>query len=252
MKANHQIGGRSFSFGPFLKCPHPEMVEAVALAGFDFAVADMEHTPIGQRDLYPLVLASERRGMDLVVRIPMKLEMYFKWCLDLNVAYIQVPFVQSREDALEATRLSYFSPAGERGLCRFVRAAEFSARDRNDYLSGANQRTKLILQIEGREGMERIDEILEVDGIDTLFIGPYDLSQSLGRPGQIWDPAVVDAMKGIIATCQAKGVRVGTFTDTPEGVAFWAAAGVQMIQYGSDLHLMMKGASALRAEMTKA
>ena len=86
--------------GVFVKCPHPEMIEAIALAGFNFAVIDMEHTPLGPRDLYPLVLAAERRGLSLVVRIPQKLDAYFKWCRDLNIAQIQVPHIETGTAAL--------------------------------------------------------------------------------------------------------------------------------------------------------
>ncbi|MEO8502781.1 MAG: aldolase/citrate lyase family protein [Acidobacteriota bacterium] len=249
MRTSLELAGRRFSLGPFLKCPHPEMVEACGLAGFDFAVADMEHTPLSPRDLYPLVLAAERRALELVVRVPANEESYIKWCLDLGVRYIQVPFVQCREDAEKAMSHGYFGPAGERGLCRFVRSADFSAEDRAAYLPRANAQTKMILQVEGVRGVENIDEILAVPGIDTLFIGPYDLSQSLGKPGQIWDDEVVAMMRRIVRACDAAGVKAGTFTDTPEGIRFWMTQGVQLIEYASDLNLFMGAVTALKQQV---
>jgi len=73
------------NLGPFVKCPQPQMIEAIALAGFDFAVIDMEHTPIGQKDLYILKLAAEARNLDLIVRIPINSEEYLKWSLEKNI-----------------------------------------------------------------------------------------------------------------------------------------------------------------------
>lgn len=238
----------SGELGVFVKCPHPEMIEAIGLAGFDFAVVDMEHTPLGPRDLYPLVLAAERRGLSLVVRIPQKLDAYFKWCRDLNVARIQVPHVETVQDALYAIRHSYFSPAGERGLCRFVRAADFSAMPKEHYLRQSNAGNRLVLQIEGQRALENLPEILDVLPPEaSIFIGPYDLSQSLGKPGQIWDPEVVAAMVGIIDQCRPKGIKVGTFTDTPEGLAFWSQRGLDFLEYASDLHLFIATSQALVA-----
>lgn len=228
--------------GPFIKCPHPEMIESCGIAGFDFAVVDMEHTPLSPRDLYSLVLAAECRELDLVVRIPANSEEYFKWCLDLGVKSIQVPHVQSAADVRYAIQNSYFCPRGERGVCRFVRSADFSGLERQEYFAKANEQTQLILQVEGKVGLENIQEILEAGPFHILFIGSYDLSQSLGKPGQIWDPEVVSAIQSIISDCSKRAVRVGTFTDSPEGIKFWIDAGVHMIQYTSDLHLFMQGA----------
>jgi 4-hydroxy-2-oxoheptanedioate aldolase len=238
--------------GVFVKCPHAEMIEAIGLAGFDFAVVDMEHTPLGPRDLYPLVLAAERRQLSLVVRIPCKREEYFKWCRDLDIAAIQVPHIETKEDALRAVESSYFAPRGERGLCRFVRAAGFSAIPKEKYLREANARNRLILQIEGQRGIENLPQILEVTPPEaSIFIGPYDLSQSLGKPGQIWDSEVIEAMDRIVALCRDRGIGVGTFTDTLAGISHWANRGVSFVEYASDLHLFLQGAAAvLKTERT--
>lgn len=235
-----QIDGFNFELGVFVKCPHPEIIETLALSGLDFAVVDMEHTPLGPRDLYPLVLAAEARGFNLVVRIPRNEDAYFKWCRDLNIKRIQVPQVESAAEARHAVRHTYFAPLGERGLCRFVRAANFSATPKETYLAQANAENALILQIEGKEGLANLPEILSVlPAGASLFIGPYDLSQSLGKPGQIWDDEVISAMEKIISECSQRNVKVGTFTDTPKGIAFWARKGVSYIEYASDLNLLL-------------
>jgi 4-hydroxy-2-oxoheptanedioate aldolase len=210
----------------------------------------MEHTPLSPRDLYPLVLAAERRQLKIVVRIPQKDEAYFKWCRDLNVSSIQVPHVATKEDALNAIKFSCFYPIGERGLCRFVRAADFSSKDKNDYLNEANSNNQLIFQIEGKNAIQNIPEIVGVMNPSTsLFLGPYDLSQSLGKPGQIWDNAVVEEMLSVIHICKQKRIRVGSFTDSLEGVKFWKDKGLDFIQFASDLNLFLKSAQELRSSV---
>ena len=221
MKAHFKYLNHKFSLGPFIKCPHTEMVETLALAGFDFAVVDMEHVFTTMHSIDRLKLAAEARQFDLIVRIPANEEEYFKWVLDLGYEYVQVPFVQSKECVLKAIQHSHFFPKGERGLCRFVRAAHFSTMDRQNYLTGSNTRTKLILQIEGENGVKNLDEILAAGDFYAIFIGPYDLSQSLGIPGQIWDSKVTALMNEIIKKCQSRGIKVGTFTDTQKGVEYW-------------------------------
>lgn len=234
--------------GVFVKCPHPEMIEAIGISGLDFAVVDMEHTPLGPRDLYPLVLAAERHQLSLIVRVPQKIDAYFKWCRDLNIARIQVPHVETQEDALYAIKHSYFAPIGERGLCRFVRAAEFSGIPKDDYLAQANATNCLILQIEGKRAIGNVPAIVDVlPAGASIFIGPYDLSQSMGKPGQIWDTEVVDAMENIIALCHAKNIGVGTFTDTLEGIEFWSKKGLAFLEYASDLNLFINAAKSVIA-----
>ena len=240
---------KTVRLGPFMKLARPEMIEAVALAGFDFALVDMEHGPIGQSELYAVVMAAERRNLPLIVRVPVREEPYIKWCLDLGVRHIQVPSVETAEDVAFCIRNSYFSPLGMRGLCRFTRAADFGAKPRDVYLSEANEKTQLILQVEGQRGAANLPEILGAAPKGSiLFIGPYDLSQSLGKPGQIWDPEVVGQIESIVAKCTAKDVGVGIFADSPEGVAFWAKRGIGLIEYGSDLNIFMAGAAWLRRE----
>jgi len=236
--------------GLFVKCPQPEIIEAIGISGFDFAVIDMEHTPLSPRDLYTLVLAAESRNLKTVVRIPQKTESYIKWCRDLNVTAIQIPHVETQEDALYAMKHSEFSPLGERGLCRFVRAADFSNIEKAVYIEQANATNKLILQIEGTRALPNLSSILEVLTPNvSIFIGPYDLSQSLGKPGQIWDDEVVKAMENIVERCCDKNIQVGTFTDTRDGIQFWKRRGLSFIEYASDLHLFINAAKQVVSDL---
>ena len=230
----------------FVKCPHPEMIEAISLAGFDMAVVDMEHTPLGVRDIYPLVLAAKARELDLVVRLPAIREEYFKWMLDLGVGYIQIPHVTCAADVLKSVEMSFYSPLGDRGLCRFVRAADFSSTPSTEYISRANSSTRLIFQVEGISGVNNIESIVSsIPQGSMLFIGPYDLSQSVGKPGNIWDQEVIGLMDSVLNVANAHDVPVGTFTDTLEGVTFWRNKGLAFIEYASDLNIFIDGGKSI-------
>ncbi|MBK8727239.1 MAG: aldolase [Holophagaceae bacterium] len=239
LDAREWLQARPHRVGPFLRIPRAELVEMAGLAGFDFAILDLEHGPITPAEAYPMILAAERRGLRLLARIPALHESWFKWLQDLGIGGIQVPHVKTREDAERAVAFSLFAPGGDRGLCRFVRAAEFSNLPKEDYVAQANSGRLLVLQIEGREGLENLDAITDVPGIDVVFIGPYDLSQSLGLIGQIWHEKVVQAVESSVGLCRSKGLEAGVFTDTPEGLAHWKKQGVRYIAYRVETEILL-------------
>jgi 4-hydroxy-2-oxoheptanedioate aldolase len=135
-----------------------------------------------------------------------------------------------------------FYPDGAHGVCWFVRAADYSAKDRFKYFTDANK-SVVILQIEGERGIANIDEILTVKGIDVVFIGPYDLSQFLGLTGQVRHPSVEEKMFEIVRKCVQKGMVVGTFTDTPEDAEKWQSFGVKYISYSVDVGIFYNALS---------
>jgi len=234
------LSEKTYFLGPFVRIPRPEIVEILAFSGFDFVVVDLEHGGNIMPDkLYPLLLAAEKNNIKLIVRTPGVKEEYCKWLLDLGVDGLQIPHIKTAEDARNAVSFSRFAPVGERGLCRFVRAAEFSNLSKETYLSSANTQSGIILQIEGKEGLKNIREIVKVPGIDMIYIGPYDMSQSLGLIGQIWHEDVVAAIREIVAVCKEAGIFTGIFTDTPEGIRKWKELGITYINYRIDVELFL-------------
>lgn len=233
----------------FVKCPYPEMIEAISFSGFDACILDMEHTPISQKDLYTLILAAERRDLMPIVRVPSQDEQYIKWALDLGVESIQIPHISGPEDIKKIQNFSYFKPIGDRGLCRFVRSAEFSNLNATEYIKKANSSTKIIYQIEGLNAINQISEIIDAIEIpSTIFLGPYDLSQAVDRPGEIWHEDVVNLMTKVIHDCRSNNIEVGTFTDTKDGINFWKEKGLSLVEYGSDLNLLIDASKKLLSE----
>jgi 4-hydroxy-2-oxoheptanedioate aldolase len=244
---NGLLEGETF-LGTFMKTGDPAFVESAARGGMDFVILDMEHGPASYETVGNLIRAAEASGVVPIVRTADRSESAISHVLDLGAAGVQVPQIGTEEDARDVVRAARFFPDGERGVCRFVRAADYSAVSGPEYFRKANE-ALIIIHLEGREAIQNLDTILEVDGIDVLFIGPYDLSQSLGLPGQVDAPGVVDAMRSIVERARARNRVVGTFTDTFEQARVWRAAGVQYLSYSVDVGLFVDACRRVRGRV---
>ncbi len=220
--------------GPFMKTCDPAFVEASGYAGFDFAILDMEHGPASLKMMENNVRAAQISGLLPVIRVRDKDPETISQALDIGAAGIQIPQIRNASEVREVVSSARFYPHGERGVCRFVRAAHYSSMERNEYFAAANQML-LILQLEGEEAISNIDEIISENGYDVLFVGPYDLSQSLGVPGDVTNPIVVDAISGIVEKARSHGKVVGLFVDRIDTALFWKSKGVQYLSYSVDV-----------------
>ena len=125
-------------------------------------------------------------------------------------------------------------------MCRFVRAAHYSSTSGSDYFKNAND-SLIIIQIEGKEGVNNLDSIIKQGGFDILFIGPYDLSQSLGIPGQVEHPLVENTIRDIVRKCSEKNIIVGNFNDSVEIAKKWISFGIKYISYSVDVGIFYEG-----------
>jgi 4-hydroxy-2-oxoheptanedioate aldolase len=231
--------------GVFSKTTDSAFVEVMGLAGMDFVILDMEHGPIGFETLQRHITSAELSGMAAIVRVPSYNSEAIGKSFDLGAAGIQVPSVSTREQAEEVIKAAKFFPKGERGVCRFVRAAGFTSVQRNEYFAQANENL-VILQLEGAAGMANFESIIEVEGIDIIFIGPYDLSQSLGVPGEIEHPKVVDAIRNLTVKAKERNVVLGTFCDSKKQRDFWRSLGMKYIAYSVDVGIFMEAVKDIR------
>jgi len=240
-----KIGRGQCVFGPFMKTSDPAFVEIAGRAGFDFTILDMEHGPADFSLLQNLIRAAECAGTLPVVRVSKLDEVSISRALDVGARGVQLPQIETAEEAARAVMYAKFAPDGVRGVCRFVRAANYSATDRFEYFEEAN-RNLIILQLEGCKAIDSIDDILGVKGFDIIFIGPYDLSQSLGVPGQIDHPLVEEKMRYITQKARARGVVTGTFVDDISMVKKWTSLGVQYISYSVDVGIFYEACLQIR------
>jgi 4-hydroxy-2-oxoheptanedioate aldolase len=246
-----KMDGGGVVLGPFMKTTDPGFVEITGYAGFDFVILDCEHGPASISEVQNLVRAAQCAEILPVVRVPDSREISIDKALDIGAMGIQVPNVETAEQTRSIVRAAKYAPAGNRGVCRFVRAAEYSNIERSEYFKQANE-TLVIVQVEGLKGIENLGGILEVEGIDVVFIGPYDLSQALGVGGQVDHPAVEGKMKDVTKAAGRKNIVVGTFVDTIENAAKWKNAGVQYLSYSVDVGIFSEACKSIISSILSA
>lgn len=213
--------------GPFQIIGSPVVAELAGLAGYDFTILDQEHGPLTAETIVGLCAAAERGGASPVVRVRANDSPEIQRALDVGAAAVEIPQIDSRAAAEAAVAAARFDPVGERGLSPYVRAGGYKGG--KDYTDRQNQRIAVIVHVEGTAGVEAYEEIIGVDGLDVVFLGPYDLSQSLGIPGQVQDDRVTELMGELCDRAGAAGTVVGTYADDPEMANQWIDAGAQFV-----------------------
>jgi 2-keto-3-deoxy-L-rhamnonate aldolase RhmA len=223
------------------------VAEAVGHAGFDWGVVDMEHAPLDLGAVVQLLQAVAGTRMVPVLRVPWNDAVTIKRVLDAGAQTLLVPFVQNAAEAARAVAATRYPPQGVRGVVGMSRASRFGTTP--DYLGTANDSLSVIVQLETPQALEQIEAIAAVDGVDALFIGPADLSATMGLPGKLTHPAVMELMSEAARRCRATGKPAGTVGDTPEVVAQYRAAGFDFVAIASDLGLLMRAAQAALAAL---
>jgi len=231
------------AFGPFMITGDPAFVESAGYAGFDFVLLDMEHGPGTFEGLQNLIRAANVAGVMPVVRVPRGSDIWIDRALDVGAGAVMIPQVDTPEQVKAAIAAAKFSPLGNRGTNRFVRSAAYSAVPGSEYFQQA-QDTMVIIQAEGKRFLENLDEMLSVPGIDIVFVGPYDLSSSLGLIGQIEHPEVEKLIRQLVERAAAYGVKVGCFADHPQMARKWRDMGIKFIGYSCDTCIFMNAAKA--------
>lgn len=223
-------------FGIFSKTIDSSFVEVAGLSGLDFIILDMEHGSATLETIHHHVRAALIGNTVPIVRVKSVDSYAIGSALDSGALGVQVPNISTAEQAKEAIFAARFYPQGMRGVCRFVRAAEFGNMAKQTYFDKANQ-ALLVLQVEGMEGIANLDSILELDGFDVLFVGPYDLSQSIGRPGEVDHPEVLQLISEIADKAKKKGKVLGAFSDLKERNSALVDEGFHYIAYSVDVNI---------------
>ena len=234
LSAKARLREKGFVAGPFVEVGSPPLVEMLGLAGFDFVVIDREHAAFSGETVGQLIRAAEAAAISPLVRIRRNDPGDVLEALDLGAVGLHVPQVAAPGDALRAVSASKFPPAGSRGFNPFVRAAHYGSTDVQEFRRTADEDTLLVLHIEARESLENIEQIMAVPGFDVAFLGPYDLSQALGIPGEVTHPRVREAMRAIVRAAQKHSVAVGCFANTPDQARLWLGEGISYLAYSVD------------------
>jgi len=226
--------------GTWLMSGSPLVAEAAGHAGFDWGVVDMEHAPLDMMDVVHLLQAIAGTRMVPVVRVPWNDTVTIKRVLDAGATTLLTPMVQNAGEAHAAVAATRYPPEGVRGMSGMSRAARYGVTA--DYIAHANKGIAVIAQLETLGALQQLEAISAVPGIDALFIGPADLSASLGMPGNTRHRAVVEAMNDAVRRCKILGKPIGTIGIEPESVASYRAAGFDYLAVNSDLGLLVQAA----------
>jgi 2-keto-3-deoxy-L-rhamnonate aldolase RhmA len=228
--------------GTFVKIPALEIAEIIGETGFDFVVIDTEHALLSVRDVYSLVVVYSRMGVAPLVRITDHGYGDAQRYLDAGAAGILVPHVSNAGQAAQTMRQLLFPPAGTRGMGYAARAGRWGQLPGGvaEYVRAGQQDVARIAMIEERESVEHIDAILAVPGVDAVFVGPGDLSLSLGVPGG--SPAVVDAVSTAIGAAVRAGVPAGTVVQSTEQARLRVEQGCRFILIGNDTGMFVDAA----------
>lgn len=236
-----QAAGVTPPLGSWVMSASPIVAEAMGTAGFAWSVLDMEHSPLDLGGLVHLLQAVAGTGMLPVTRVPWNDRVTIKRVLDAGADTLLVPFVQNADEAAHAVASCRYPPEGLRGMAAMGRASRFGTRP--DHYGTANGRIGLILQLETASAVAELEAIAAVPGVDALFLGPADLSGSLGVPGQTGHPEVMALMADAVRRCKAAGKPVGTVGGTAEVVQQYRAMGFDFVAIASDLGLLMRAAT---------
>jgi 4-hydroxy-2-oxoheptanedioate aldolase len=230
--------------GCFIRYADPSLAELVALQGFDFLILDGEHGAVEPRDAENMVRAAELWDVTPIVRVPANQPPVILRFLDTGAQGAQIPLIGSPEGARGAVNAVKYWPDGTRGLAG-VRAAHYGQRETlGDYTARANDQTLVVVQIETREALEHVPEIARTAGVDVVFIGPTDLSQALGVPGQTTHPRVEEAYEQIIRGVEGSDAVLGILVSDADGARAWRARGARYIAVTVD-SLLVRGARSL-------
>jgi 2-keto-3-deoxy-L-rhamnonate aldolase RhmA len=240
--ADRMQAGEPLSAG-WVSIGHPRAAEIVALAGYDFVIVDIEHSPMTLETVDDVARAIERRGVPVVVRVPWNDPVELKRVLDIGVAGVMIPMVETPGEAEAAVEAMTYPPEGIRGVAG-SRATSYGL-EFAEYMQGADDGLVTILQIETVRGVENAEAISAVDGVDSLFVGPSDLSASLGVSGDWENESVLEAIDSVLETSE---VPVGSLAVTDEGVERWVEQGFDWVIAGVDTRaLLAAGQSATEA-----
>lgn len=242
MSLKNKLKNNQLTIGSWIMMGHPMSVEVMALAGFEWLVIDIEHTSIDLQTTENLIRTVQSKDIKALVRVSKNEEVIIKRILDMGADGIIVPMVCSKDDAVQAVNYAKYPPQGKRGVGLY-RASGYGTNF-EEYKKWVNEELVIIAQIEHIDAVNNIDEILQVDGIDGTIIGPYDLSGSMGYPGEFERDDVKKAVSKVLERCKNYNIPSGFHVvDTnPTSLQEKINQGCSFLAYGIDYFFMRDAA----------
>jgi 4-hydroxy-2-oxoheptanedioate aldolase len=228
---------------------NPWLAQLYSLAGSDFVFAEYEHCFYNEASLADFVLVCKMKGMPVVAKIPELTRTSIAKLLECGVTGIQYPGISSREEAEKLVSLIKFPPRGIRAVDPGLASNDYQLdSDPREFLRRSDEETVALVHIETRAGVENIDEILSVDGIDMMFLGMYDFSVSFGHPGEFTHPDVVKNVEICLESARRNNVATGAWVPDYDGAKPWIERGVKFFETATEVEMIFTGAKETIAE----
>lgn len=247
-KVKKKLKQGKVSVGPWVRMGHPDIAELLSIVGFDFVIYDTEHAPLTLESIQNMMQVMEGSGVVPLIRVAWNDPVLIKRVLDLGAYGVLVPMVNNKEEASQAVRACRYAPKGIRG-CGPRRASNYWL-NLPDYFERFAQREILIMvQIETQEAIDNLDGILSIEGIDGLFVGPFDLSVALGVPMQWNSPILEGAIQRILKKCGEYNVVAGVHGKDVEDAKERVQQGFQFVAFSSETEFLLSAARRAYEEM---
>lgn len=245
-----RLADQTPTFGVWLQFASANVGEAIVHAGFPLVLIDNEHAAASLETTLAMMRAAESAGGEVIIRVPSSDPIYLKRILELGPSALLVPQVDSAEEARATVEACRYPPRGRRGFARSVRASHFGQRP--GYAEEAHQELSIMIQIESREAVDNVEAIAAVEGIDALFIGPYDLSGAVGTLGDTGGTEVLDAIAKVEAAAKAKGLALATVPRANADANALFGMGYSLVMGISDIAATLSGLRAETADVPEA
>lgn len=224
--------------GTWSSLSSPNIVNVLGTTDLDFVVIDLEHGSMSYETVENMVRAAESSQISPIVRVGDDHEQTILRALETGPRSVMVPHVNSVEKAKRIAKCCKYFPAGNRGLSPYTRIHDFTHIDIQESLQTENQETMVGILVEGQEGLDNLEKIVKVDGIDLIYLGLFDICQSVGLPGQLNHPKVLDQIKRCCNLIQANGIAAGSMSTNVEYINMLKDVGYTFIAYLNDAAAM--------------
>jgi 2-keto-3-deoxy-L-rhamnonate aldolase RhmA len=234
------------AFGTWITlCPHPRVVKILASAGFDFVIIEMEHTDFSFETVGMLAMLARECGLVPIVRPPGTMKAHdLTRPLDSGAQGLLLPALETAEEVDRVIRSTKYTPRGNRPMNLRGPHTDYHVGKPREIIEHINRETLTVIMVESQRAIDNLDEILKVDGVDCVMIGPDDLSQDLGVPGDLQSPLVEAAFEEIFASCRKRKVPFGLSCHTPELARHWFDKGATWLPYQNDAAMVFNAATA--------
>lgn len=235
------------SVGAWLGLASLASAELVARAGFDWVVVDLEHGMGSETDVHGQLLAVQGTPTSALVRVARAERLRIGRALDLGADGLVIPRLETAAEVAESVSAMRYPPDGIRGVALTTRGAGYFGIGHAELATSVNERVLGVFQVESPAAVAVADELAAIDGVDVLFVGPADLSHTMGIPGQFSEPAFADALRAVVAACRAHGKAAGILLADASLVPAYRELGFTFLGVGSDAGWVAAGARAQAA-----